>query len=256
MDSDRGTGQGQDIPTVCVLSCPVFPLRQPGQCPVMSCPVPFVPCPVMSNLHTSGGQDSRSIVGYFQAVRSPGGPARQLPVEDKPMRDHQADFPYVYRWNRQGRKGQACRGLTRGTQNSRLLEFKDGYRMVTSGNALKRRRTKQIGIANPEPGIRSSIPSTLQPCSEPAKDLAPGSNAVTCSARRNDSVVGVACFPDPRARSPRRHSSPTRRMVYSAPLAGLRDSRPATLGPVLCVAPRITGQTPSQRTNAKCLPLG
>lgn len=45
---------------------------------------------------------------------------------------------YLYRWNRQGRKGQECVLLCRGTMNSCLVEFADGYRMVTSRNALKR----------------------------------------------------------------------------------------------------------------------
>lgn len=49
-------------------------------------------------------------------------------------------LPYVYRWNRQGRKGEACRLIARGTMNSRLIEFADGGRMVTSGNALRRAR--------------------------------------------------------------------------------------------------------------------
>ena len=43
------------------------------------------------------------------------------------------DFPYVYRLDRQGRKGQACKVLARRTKNSRLVEFEHGYRMVTSG---------------------------------------------------------------------------------------------------------------------------
>ena len=47
-------------------------------------------------------------------------------------------FPYIYRWSHQGRKGQRCRLVARGTMNSVLLEFEDGYRMVTSGNALKK----------------------------------------------------------------------------------------------------------------------
>ena len=33
---------------------------------------------------------------------------------------------YIYRWDRQGRKGQRC-----------LVRFEDGYTMVTSRNALK-----------------------------------------------------------------------------------------------------------------------
>jgi hypothetical protein len=48
------------------------------------------------------------------------------------------DFTYVYRWNRQGRKGQLCRLLLRGKMNSILVMFPDGYTMVTSGNAIRR----------------------------------------------------------------------------------------------------------------------
>ena len=47
-------------------------------------------------------------------------------------------FPYLYRWHRQGRKGQPCRIVARGTLNSILVEFADGTRMVTSGNAIRR----------------------------------------------------------------------------------------------------------------------
>jgi hypothetical protein len=43
---------------------------------------------------------------------------------------------YVFRWNRLGRKGQTCRLIARGTMNSCLLEFDDGWRMVTSRNAI------------------------------------------------------------------------------------------------------------------------
>ena len=45
---------------------------------------------------------------------------------------------YVYRWNRHGRKGERCAVPVRGTLNSCLVVFADGYRMVTSRNALKR----------------------------------------------------------------------------------------------------------------------
>jgi len=45
---------------------------------------------------------------------------------------------YIYRWNRQGRKGQTCRVLCRGSMNSCLVEFEDGFRMVTSRNALRK----------------------------------------------------------------------------------------------------------------------
>jgi hypothetical protein len=48
------------------------------------------------------------------------------------------DLPYIYRWNRMGRKGERCAVTARGTMNSCLVVFADGYRMVTSRNALKR----------------------------------------------------------------------------------------------------------------------
>jgi hypothetical protein len=59
-----------------------------------------------------------------------------------------AEFPYVYRWRRYlgmpvlggERKGQLCRVLVRGKRNSCLIEFPDGYRAVTSRNALRRCR--------------------------------------------------------------------------------------------------------------------
>lgn len=48
-------------------------------------------------------------------------------------------LPYIFRWDRQGRKGEACEVLVRTKiMNSRLVRFADGYNMVTSGNALKR----------------------------------------------------------------------------------------------------------------------
>lgn len=47
---------------------------------------------------------------------------------------------YVYRWNRMGRKGQLCRVLVRGKMNSCSVEFLDGFRAVTSRNALRKWR--------------------------------------------------------------------------------------------------------------------
>jgi hypothetical protein len=47
---------------------------------------------------------------------------------------------YVYRWNRQDRKGQTCTVEARGTMNSCLVRFSDGYAMVTSRNALAKVR--------------------------------------------------------------------------------------------------------------------
>ena len=45
---------------------------------------------------------------------------------------------YIYRWNRQDRKGQLCTVTARGKMNSICVKFEDGYTMVTSGNALRR----------------------------------------------------------------------------------------------------------------------
>jgi len=49
-------------------------------------------------------------------------------------------LPYIYRWDRQGRKAQPCSVLARGTMNSCLVRFADGYRMVTSRNAIRKNR--------------------------------------------------------------------------------------------------------------------
>lgn len=46
---------------------------------------------------------------------------------------------YIYRWNRQGRKGQLCDVTVRGkSMNSCLVRFADGYAMVTSRNAIRK----------------------------------------------------------------------------------------------------------------------
>ena len=45
---------------------------------------------------------------------------------------------YVYRWGGAGRKGEICVVTARGSMNSRRVEFKDGFQMITSGNALAR----------------------------------------------------------------------------------------------------------------------
>ncbi len=45
---------------------------------------------------------------------------------------------YVYRWDRQGRKGQTCRVTARGKFNSIRVVFADGYTMITSGNAIRK----------------------------------------------------------------------------------------------------------------------
>jgi hypothetical protein len=58
----------------------------------------------------------------------------------------QAAMTYIYRWDRQGRKGQRCKVLARGTMNSCCVEFEDGYTMVTSRNALKRASAREATV--------------------------------------------------------------------------------------------------------------
>lgn len=48
---------------------------------------------------------------------------------------------YVFRWDRCGRKGQTCRVMARGSLNSCCIEFADGFKMITSRNALKRAKS-------------------------------------------------------------------------------------------------------------------
>jgi len=50
-------------------------------------------------------------------------------------------LPYLYRWDRQGRKAQRCEVLVRAkAMNSCLVRFADGYTMVTSRNAIMRNK--------------------------------------------------------------------------------------------------------------------
>jgi len=49
-------------------------------------------------------------------------------------------MPYIYRWDRQGRKGQPCNVMARGKFNSIRVEFADGYVMITSGNAIRKNK--------------------------------------------------------------------------------------------------------------------
>jgi hypothetical protein len=48
------------------------------------------------------------------------------------------DLKYVYRWDRMGRKGERCAVPVRGTMNSCLVVFADGFSMVTSRNAIRK----------------------------------------------------------------------------------------------------------------------
>jgi hypothetical protein len=49
---------------------------------------------------------------------------------------------YIFRWDRRGRKGEDCEILARGTMNSCLVRFEDGYTMVTSRNAIRTKATQ------------------------------------------------------------------------------------------------------------------
>jgi hypothetical protein len=53
------------------------------------------------------------------------------------------DLVYVFRWNRHGRKDEPCAVEVRAkAMNSCLIRFADGYRMVTSRNALRRKEAR------------------------------------------------------------------------------------------------------------------
>lgn len=59
--------------------------------------------------------------------------------------NEQRGFPYLYRWDRQGRKGQPCTVDVRAkVMNSCLVRFPDGYTMVTSRNAIARRKPAEV----------------------------------------------------------------------------------------------------------------
>ena len=53
-------------------------------------------------------------------------------------------YPYYWRVKTRlpGRYGQKCRVLVWGRRNSRLIEFEDGFRVVSSGNFIRRRCEK------------------------------------------------------------------------------------------------------------------
>lgn len=53
-------------------------------------------------------------------------------------------MPYVYRWDRCGRKGQPCAVTVRGARNSCMVVFDDGSRMVTSRNAIRKAKPHEM----------------------------------------------------------------------------------------------------------------
>lgn len=57
---------------------------------------------------------------------------------DNPRDEKGRRFAYVYFWHRMGRKNHRCAVLARGSMNSCLVEFEDGFKAVTSRNALRK----------------------------------------------------------------------------------------------------------------------
>lgn len=51
-----------------------------------------------------------------------------------------SEWPYIWFWRSRlpSRTGQPCRVLARGKMNSILVEFADGFRVVTSRHAVRR----------------------------------------------------------------------------------------------------------------------
>jgi hypothetical protein len=54
-------------------------------------------------------------------------------------------LPYIYRGRREGRQGQLCRVLVRGNKNICLVEFADGFRMLTNRNVLRKVKPTKSG---------------------------------------------------------------------------------------------------------------
>jgi hypothetical protein len=53
---------------------------------------------------------------------------------------NEAPFTHIWFWKSRlpERKGQTCRVLARGKMNSILVEFEDGYKVITSRYAVRR----------------------------------------------------------------------------------------------------------------------
>lgn len=85
------------------------------------------------------------------------------PNTDAPASAGASAFPYMFRWDRKGRKGQRCKMITRGNvMNSCLLEFEDGFQMVTSRNAIVRApdAKNSVSVTRKEAGNSARAGST------------------------------------------------------------------------------------------------
>ncbi len=60
------------------------------------------------------------------------------------MNGYNNNFPYVWYWKKRlpDRRGQPCRILARGKLNSILVEFKDGYTVITSRYAVRKKTNR------------------------------------------------------------------------------------------------------------------
>jgi hypothetical protein len=95
----------------------------------------------------------------------------------KPLARRLTDaFPYVWTWRRRtwrfpgvqatgpwfgdgvDRVGQRCRVVVRGSMNTALLEFEDGYRVVTSRAGLRRGKPDPDPTANATPPRAAATP--------------------------------------------------------------------------------------------------
>ena len=91
------------------------------------------------------------------------------------------DFPYVWHWRAHpdelwmtqlDRKGQRCRVLARGTMNSALIEFEDGFRSVVSRNGLRKAVYGELAQVLAELELRSHVSAVnLEPST---KDVGEG----------------------------------------------------------------------------------
>lgn len=74
----------------------------------------------------------------LRAMSLPHYPAEQARLFGLDIPKQPAAPSYIYRWDRQGRKGQTCKVTARGKFNSIRVVFEDGYVMITSGNAIRK----------------------------------------------------------------------------------------------------------------------
>jgi len=82
----------------------------------------------------------RQVDHHPRAVNARGSKRTLTPATGRKVPEKVPDRfgPYVYFWNRQDRKGQRCWMTARGKMNSCRLEFEDGFKMITSRNAIRK----------------------------------------------------------------------------------------------------------------------